>query len=519
MSNQSNDRKISNFLAKTSLPSGSYLSFVSGGTNYKISLSDFLAALGVTGSIEQDGDPLGVPVLNISGSVNNIRNLEPGSGIKASVSPQNGVTLEHNFTEDTTGIELIDDLSADSPQFRSLQAGSGISISAAGGIIQITATGAVASSSTIIVNSISDFPSASSGVITLADDTEYLIRSSISTSNRFILGNGTTVSGGDSNTVTLEYTGTGNMFTASNASWVFDNIGLKCLSGTLFSSSGTGAEILEMLGCKINADDAGTISDFAGMQISSSQCSMATDGFKFAGSNGVLLFRDSKPTLSGGTMIDLGTATFDGLSIKSVFADLAAGTAFIDGAASSANINSDGIATMLDCHFTGAGSPLSTITIDDVRWQFVANEEIQDSHVIGHASLVGNATNTAISAANTPTLISGTWNIQHSARTTVTTAGRITLDAPRDRDLVITYAITIQPVSGTNKSIAVYLAKNGSVISNSVAAATISSGAPTRISQAWHNTASDGDYYELFVENKTDAIDILVSYASIVISD
>jgi len=95
--------KKSDFTGKTLIPSGSTFDFVINGSNFKILDTDFFAALGVTGTIVQDGAVAGTPVLDTQGTVNNIRNLEDGSGVKSSVSPENGITLEHNFTFDSSG--------------------------------------------------------------------------------------------------------------------------------------------------------------------------------------------------------------------------------------------------------------------------------------------------------------------------------------------------------------------------------------------------------------------------------
>ena len=73
--------KQSDFTQQNSILSGSYLGFFANGYNYKISYSNFLSGLGVTGTIVQDGAVSGTPVLDVQGTVNNIRNIEDGSGI------------------------------------------------------------------------------------------------------------------------------------------------------------------------------------------------------------------------------------------------------------------------------------------------------------------------------------------------------------------------------------------------------------------------------------------------------
>ena len=134
----------SDFEALTSITPGSYFGFFYNGYNYKITYANFISGLGVTGTIVQDGAVTGTPVLDVSGTVNNIRNLENGSGITASVSAENGITLAHNFTVNSTGSPLMLNSTALSPTFVSLVAGTGITLAAASSTITITNAPAVA---------------------------------------------------------------------------------------------------------------------------------------------------------------------------------------------------------------------------------------------------------------------------------------------------------------------------------------------------------------------------------------
>jgi hypothetical protein len=132
--------KQSDFTAQTTILAGSYLGFFANGYNYKITYANFLSGLGVTGSIAQDGAVTGTPVLDIQGTVNYIRNLEDGSGIVINVSAENGITIAHNFTVNTTGEPLMQDISAASPMFVSLVGGTGIAVTTVGDTIEISST-------------------------------------------------------------------------------------------------------------------------------------------------------------------------------------------------------------------------------------------------------------------------------------------------------------------------------------------------------------------------------------------
>ena len=160
MPHRNQGRKKSNFPAQSGILAGAELDYFVSGVNYRIAYTDFLAALGVTGTIEQDGAATGTPILDKAGLVNNIRNLENGPGVKASVSPENGVILEHNILAGVGGVALFADRAELTPVIKNLIAGAGITVSASDGAVTIAATAGLPTSDVIIVNSIADLPAA-----------------------------------------------------------------------------------------------------------------------------------------------------------------------------------------------------------------------------------------------------------------------------------------------------------------------------------------------------------------------
>jgi len=139
MAGNAQGRKKSQFVQQNTVLANSYLDYVVNGSNYKISYDNFVANLGVTGSIVQSGAVTGAPVLDVDGSVNKIRTIENGSGVLANVSAQNGIILSHNFTANADGLPILLNTTAASPTIASIVAGSGISVAAINeGGIQIT---------------------------------------------------------------------------------------------------------------------------------------------------------------------------------------------------------------------------------------------------------------------------------------------------------------------------------------------------------------------------------------------
>jgi hypothetical protein len=140
MVDRSNGVRQSQFEELNSITPGSYFGFFFNGYNYKITYANFLDGLGVTGTIEQAGDVVGTPVLDVQGTVNYIRNLEAGAGIDLSVSVDNGITVQHNFTVDSVGEPIMQDAGDPSPLLVSIEAGDGIDVETVGTRIVISST-------------------------------------------------------------------------------------------------------------------------------------------------------------------------------------------------------------------------------------------------------------------------------------------------------------------------------------------------------------------------------------------
>ena len=513
MANGSQGRKKSNFPAQTAVLAGASLDFFVSSTNYKITYDNFVAGLGVTGSIVQDGSPIATPILDVQGSINAIRNLEDGSGIQTSVSPENGVKIEHNFALDDTGVKLSDDFTIAQPVFRSLVAGAGMNISGSGDEIQIALSAIPATTKTVIVNQLSDFPTPVGGIITLLDDTEYAVRNDISTSNRFVLGNNCVIDGSDNIVITLEYTGVGIMFTALNSSWTIKNITISCTSGQFLDFDGTTSEILQLKNSVVFADTLGTIDDFFGIHIDDTQFQVTTDGFLFGGTNGVILLESALGAINAGTLCDLGIATFSSFSVTETFFTLNGASVFLDGAAGSANITSGNMGSIHNSRFFGTGTPIQTITTSDVRWEFATNNGIPDTVKDCMMSQVGNAVATAIAVATTPVKLAGAWAEEDAFFFSTDATGKMTYIGEKDIEVNVDMSFSAAPVSGSNKSVHFTVGKNGSPIPNSHAFNNISAGDLARTTLVWRLSLSPNDFVEAFVANDTDTINILVTDA------
>ena len=136
----------------------------------------------------------------------------------------------------------------------------------------------------------------------------------------------------------------------------------------------------------------------------------------------------------------------------------------------------------------------------------------------GIVVMAGNATTSTIATINTPVLVAGAFAVGSVSSFDGTTAGRLTYTGTANAVITISAVVDIEPASGTGKDLTVYIAVNGSVAATSGRIVTTDASLPLNASVIWQSTLSTNDYIELYVENNTDNIDVLVSGAVLVVS-
>jgi len=504
--------KKSAFTGSTTIPNGSYLDFVVNGQNLRIKDTDFYAALAVTGSIVQEGDPSGTPMLDKQGSVNAIRNITAGFGISSTINAYNGVTLSTSSTFDETGATLVDDITASSPVWRSVVAGEGVTVTAGAGTIEI-ATKSAAVTNSIDVFTISDFPPAVSGVITLEENTNYVILDDITTANRFVFQDNSTMQGRNKANIVVTYTGSDNFFSWSDANVTIERMTIVAASGSVLSGVNATASTYVTIFDKLAfvADDLGVIGETKGISISYCEFSLASDGVAFSGDLGNVLVTACDADIQGGTLFDMDGATCDGIAFANVFAGGDVSATFLDGAAASGNFNAGGLGSIVDCRIKSITPLAANITVDDVSWEFVFNDTIQDTKPNGILSLQGNSTETVIAGAGTAVKVAGTWVVEDVSQSTGTTDGRYTYDGIKPAKQVLTGSVSVAPASGGAVTMSAYFALNGTIISGSKRQGSAASGGLSSITMPWYITTQPGDYIELFVANEDSTVNIVVS--------
>ena len=213
-------------------------------------------------------------------------------------------------------------------------------------------------------------------------------------------------------------------------------------------------------------------------------------------------------------MFDITSATFYAFEMGDVEFIGVAGTKSLKGAASSANMLSGSVATVRDSDFSGGGAtPLTGITNTDTRWVFSGNGGIEDTIEDALIYFRNNVTATTISVINTPYLVAGTWVQSRASKFTTTAAGRATFTAERAITVPVDIALQLKMASGGTVDVTTYLAKNGTVITESAIKASVSSSALTGVNIHWQLTLQPNDYLEVFVANNTNTINVIADQA------
>lgn len=266
----------------------------------------------------------------------------------------------------------------------------------------------------VSVNSKSDFPAPSGGVITLADNTTYVIHGVIDIgSDRIVVGSGTAIQGVNRFTDFLSYSGTGVMLTAT-ANHTITECGLICPNGQVLSLVGSGSETAVytnsyILSCNIVGSVAGwrtlSLRSFSVVAVADTGAS----GLLFAGACSSFQMSNSLwQGVAGLVCIDLFSATFDRIQITG-------GNRFVTGATTNAigglpnsgNLNAGGVGLITGNLFDADGSVLSPdITQDDLQWQLEGNAGLQNSYFYG--CLTKDATSTTAITQNVYTPVTGT---------------------------------------------------------------------------------------------------------------
>lgn len=520
-SNRQRDVKISDMQGTQTLSDTDLLTVVQNGTNYKMTKADFTGQFGVTGSIQQSGDPLGVPVVDIQGSDNFIRNLEVAtdSGLAATVSPQNGITLGLNAQSNGSGVPVL----SNANKVRRILAGTGVTVAASGDDIVVGTSDIPIATRTVIINSAADFPDSVGNVIPLAAETVYFINDFVDVgANTFTLQNQTVVIGISSISTGITSSATGVLFDCVEADGDYElsNMTVDAANCTIVRANNTAdngylyihelivescAKFSEVTNCRVFRTEN------TGVRLSTG------DVFEFFGTCLTVNISTILVSSFNGTAFKLNDAQFVRFGVATAqLQTLNPANLLIDGLVDSGNIVAFGSGIVRDLNIVGDFTPSSTVLPSDVRWSLQGSNRTPSSTNTAYIQLPSNTTPTALTVG-VPTLVAGAWDEKGASRFASDAAGRITYIGEIVINVGVIFTYTAEKLGGGTDSYELEIYKNGS---------------PTGIRSAFSTDASrevsaaltgiidlfPNDFIEVFATNTSASNDLIVTTANLVLN-
>lgn len=363
----------------------------------------------------------------------------------------------------------------------------------------------------------SDFPTQTATTVTLESQVVYVLTASFTTTKNFAVEDGAVWTSFNQFGPVVTYSGSGSMFSGTNVNFIVSNARINCPSAEAFTLTDTvvNAKVFIFENAQIiSCNKIGTFTGMANAEFLNAASFAGNDGITFAGTNLVAATIDRMFFVSASASfvgVDLGTATIQNIEFNNMIMQAPASAIGVSGATGSANVPTGFLAMITNSSFSGGMTDISGVAIDDFRFSFVNNTPTADTVNDALLSFNGSATETVISASNTPVIVNATWTCVRQSIFTCTTGGRATSDSERDLTGVpIDIAVGLISAGGGAIDVSVYLAKNGSVITGSATSISISGANQAFVSIPWQDSVSEDDFYEVFVENNTNTTNIIV---------
>lgn len=368
----------------------------------------------------------------------------------------------------------------------------------------------------VVVDSISDLPKAISGAITLRDNYTYYFTDTVDLLGlRLISGQNTTILGASSENCRIKSTGlTGTALITSAWSLPMRNITIEADTALALNASGHANQALDWYGVNFtNCGTVGTIANYGNFVMSDSAF-LESDGLTFDGSMDTIAFNQCLfNTATGGTMITLPATLTVTRRVRIIYSSfvVAVGETGLN-VNSSATIPTESY--ILDTvNFSGGGTYTTGVAYSDNKSLWVNCKNVTNTTNAGYMVMQANATATTISGISTDVKVAGTTTLNSISQKFSHSNNRLTYTGALTRSFKI--SITASLTSGNNQVIGFYVAKNGTVVSDSSNFTTTSGvgKAENVVSQAIIELATN-DYVEAWTSNETAVQNITVEYMS-----
>jgi len=388
----------------------------------------------------------------------------------------------------------------------------------------------------IHVNSAADFPDAVGGVRELVQSPGLAYTYILGAlevdmgSDTFSITDGQVVIiGAHRSRSSITTTSSGIMFDVDNSGFFPELFGVRCPNGQVveFTNPSLGTNSLVWSNFIVfSCDSLGTVSGaFVCSLRTATIVSCTTSGLTFLGpDNGQLNMSNVLGLGWAGSLIDLGTATFDIINIAANNRFVSpVGTIILSGMAGSANLNAGGRALVSSNIFNGLGAPLSGISTEDLSWDFNNNvfADMVTHNTRNDADAFLTSTETVtIGSSGVYVAIGGVnWSSSITERFTVSTAGLVTYIGLDQLEIEIQAASTVDKVGGGADKICTKIAidtGSGFVVQDRTVGCTENS-TPTGVVSMGFFAVSTGDQIQLFVGNEDSTSNIVVSESTMLV--
>jgi len=370
-----------------------------------------------------------------------------------------------------------------------------------------------------VVNHVSDLPLASGGAITLADNVTYFFVGTIDLlGSRLLAGVNTCLIGGSSENSRIKSTGlAGTALVTSNYSLPMRNITIEADVALNLDGDGT-TTALDWFG--VNFTDCptiGTVKDYTNFIMTDcaflNSANLTLDGT--IGTVGLLqcLF-DGRAGQQTFILPSSLVITRRFRVIYSAFVVLSGETGL--NVSNTASIPVEGY--ILDTvNFSGGGTYTTGLGFSDNKSLWLNCRGVANSASIAQMTMSANATITVITTPGVAVKAAGTTTLRAiSQRFTMPSSNRLTYGGAIQRDFKCLAVATF--TGGVNDKIGIYIALNGTVLPESEIYATANAAgrAENIVCQTIVNMVQN-DYIEIFVENDSDADDIVVTDLNVIV--
>ncbi len=367
--------------------------------------------------------------------------------------------------------------------------------------------------SLVIVGQKADLPMPIGGVITLGDNITYFITATIDLlGDRIVAGRNTTIIGGSSENCRLKSTGlAGAALISSQWSLPIRHITIEASIAINLDATGNSNQALDWFG--VNFADCATIGLVKnyGNFIFNDGSFLNSAGLTLDGTIGTVSFGTCLfSTPSGTDAFILASTLVITRRFRTTFSSFVvsgAGKAAIR-VDTGAIIPSEGL-ILIECNFTLLSSSVGVSGLGTIASSNIVLVKgcrgLENTAVNGQMYMADNATQTTFTALNTFTKIAGVTVASADNAKYLHSNNRLTCDAARQRKYLIQFTLSFVGTNGNQYEFGFYDSKLGGVRVPSRTTTTAGSGRVENVKAMCIVSHVQGDYLEIWAQNKSAA--------------